>query len=190
MATVQLSLAETRERALPEMCIHCGMSANFYRTQTFCCVPGSAWIFLPLLGHHGGFVAAHMRKEMRVSIPLCEDHRAYGAQMDRRNAGRVLLFFVVCLALFGLTAATAVILRKNGSVSPDVSAWIGLGAFFAIGAFGFVGMFVLIGLGQRATVRPTSITDDSITLVGVAEVFAKAVEERRSPQAEWPITGK
>jgi hypothetical protein len=179
MASVRLSVAETQEKALPPVCIHCGMPARDYRAQTYCWVPGSTWLFVPLLGHFGHIAAMQMKTEMRVWVPLCEEHRTHGIQADRRNARRLLLVVAASALLFGLGVVVAVVMHRTGQVARLEANTIGMFSFFGAGAFGLVGMLAVLGLGQLQSIRPTAITEDAITLAGVAEVFAQAVVERR-----------
>jgi hypothetical protein len=179
MATVRLAVAETRENALPPVCAHCGLPASTFRAQDFVWIPRSFWVVVPILGQFSGFAAAGSRKQMRVWMPICAGCGSRGVLADRRNARRIALVFLASILLFGLGLAVRFVLLQTGRVDHKQADKIIFPSFLGASVFCLVSMGVVIWIGQRAIVRSTQITEDSITLTGVSERFVQAVVERR-----------
>lgn len=74
MDWITLTHEEVNNDALPELCVHCGRPAAHRRNETFAWAP--TWVgLLYYLGYVPGAVASsYFGRDMRVSLPVCQEH--------------------------------------------------------------------------------------------------------------------
>lgn len=169
MATVRLSPLPIEEEDVPDRCMQCGAPAAVYREKTFSWYP--PWVYVLLLAGLLPFliVALVLTKKKRVPVPLCHAHRNHWAW---RNAVMLLSF----LGLGGLAIAAVVLV--NMAAGPN--GFDQYSGFICGGSVvGLIVWLVVVAVLQQTAIRPTEITDDSVTLTGVAKEFVRAYEENR-----------
>jgi hypothetical protein len=166
MATTRLGRYEVERKQLPELCMRCGEPATTHKSRNFAWVP--PWVIVTIVAGLLPYiiVAAVLTKRMRVSVPLCDAHKNHW----RIRSLIILLAFVAILALVGLDVAFG---------DKDFVAILIIATLIA----GF-GWLVLVAVLQTTAIRPTEITDRSITLRGVAETFSDAVLHERERRQE------
>jgi hypothetical protein len=126
-------------------------------------------VYLPLLilGVPGLIIVLILvvvtRKTMLVLCPVCPAHQSHWFRRDVRKWG---LFVAL---IIGLCAIISVGIALNDDDLVPV--------FIVGGVAFFVILLVAIALVETKGVRAREITTDEITLVGVHEVFADAVED-------------
>jgi hypothetical protein len=174
MAQIRLHREEVGREQLPAVCMRCGQPATVYKYRTFSWYP--PWVLLLLLVGllPAAIVAMILTKRMYVSIPLCESHKNHWLVRTLLILGSLALVVVliVCAVI-----VVSVISDQMGRKGDDAVGFVCLG-----GAVLFVLWLVLIGIMQSTAIRPTEITDDTITLSGVSERFINAVGAER---AQW-----
>jgi hypothetical protein len=167
MATTRLGRYEVERKLLPDLCMRCGAPATTHKSRNFAWYP--TWIsslivvglFCNALLIVGIILAAVMAKRMRVSVPLCDAHKNHWFM-------RGVIILVSFVGLLGLAAIVIALSAKD-------FVWILIiGLLIAL-----VGWLILIGVLQSTSIRPTEITDNRITLRGVADSFAEAVASAR-----------
>jgi hypothetical protein len=157
MATLRLGRYEVEEYELPRMCMCCGARARYHKTKNFQWSP--PWAFLVL----GAIGAMIFMKRITVDVPLCEKHKwHWGIRTALAIGGLVVIVLLVMVA--------AAVASEDNTLAPFV--FLPLLVLF----LGWIGL--LIGMAVT-TIRPTEITDKSVTLVGVCQEFIEAVEEAR-----------
>jgi hypothetical protein len=162
MATVRLRDTDLDEE-LPPVCICCGAEATVFKAKKFSWQPG--WVALLLLVGLLPYiiVAIILTKRMTVQAPLCEQHRNHWG-------GRSALLLLTFLGLIVLAIGGAVVLPEHGQK----------GMVLVIGCVtGLIAWVILAVIVQNGTVRPSEITDNSITLQSVAPEFRDAMQEPR-----------
>ncbi len=177
MATLLMGRRPAEDEDVPDLCMQCGAPAAVYRERTFSWYP--SWVYLLLLAGLLPFiiVALVLTKKKRLSVPLCHAHRNHWAW---RNAVMLLSF----LGLGGLAVGAAVLV--NVAAGPN-----GFDQYsgFVCGGFvvGLIVWLIVVAVLQQTAIRPTEITDHSITLTGVSKEFVRAYEENRgaSRRRDW-----
>jgi hypothetical protein len=162
MATVRLGRYELEEYDLPRVCMRCGARARHWKTKKFSWYPPWAFIVLGLIG------AMMFMKTITMDVPLCERHKWH---WGGRTAIIVLgLVGIIFLMFAGIAAADVV------RIDPPV-------VFIPI-AMLFLAWLIATVVLSAGTIRPTEITDKSVTLRGVSEEFVEAVREARRGGSE------
>ncbi|HKI30908.1 MAG TPA: hypothetical protein VKA46_03510 [Gemmataceae bacterium] len=168
MATVRLGRYELEEYDLPRRCMCCGARASHYKSKKFQWSPPWAFIVLGVIG------AMMFMKTATVSVPLCERHKWHWA--------RVPVFVFIGLAvLIAWGIGGAVITSEKESLAPYI---------FVPLLPALLGWFIALLVLASCTIRPTEITDKSITLRGVCEEFIEALEEARRGDDDRPRRGR
>jgi hypothetical protein len=168
MATVRLGRFEVEQGRLPSVCMACGAPATVRKSKRFAWHPSWVWLLLfagllPLI-----IVAAILTKRMTLLAPFCEQHKRYFfLRNDAMGISLVLLVLLGCGGFLGV----------NQVADLGGSDWRGL-YVFAVGGCLFAWLVFAAVVGQ-CSIRPTEITDHSITLVNVSEEFVKAVQPTR-----------
>jgi hypothetical protein len=163
MATTTRRAYEVERNRLPDLCMRCGEPATTQKSRNFMWIPPSVGvaILIPILYI---ILSAVMRKQMRVSVPLCDRHRGHWWVR-----GLIILLCLLCvLALMVMAIALS---ADEYGMLPGIL-WTATG----IASFGWI---VLIIVMRYTVIRPGEITDRSITLYGVSETFAQAVLDQR-----------
>jgi hypothetical protein len=117
-------------------------------------------------------VAIVLTKRMSVRLPFCERHRSYWRNRTILLFGglAVLLVFVPSAVL--IVAALDILDNTTGAII----------CFF--GPVAFLVWLVAMAIMQTTSIRPSEITERSITLVGLSEVFVDAVYDDRDAAEE------
>jgi hypothetical protein len=173
MDWVTLTKQEVDADALPDICIVSGAQATARFNHTFRWVP--EWVqYLYWLGGLPGVIAsAVLKREMRVSCPVCSKEKAAWQAYEqlRRGGWLIGLLLAVSGALF------AAIWSSRDTQVVNLGA-VGIGTSVGLASGLLVWLLSLLPYGQRA-IRATKITEQEIHLLGVAHEFVKAVQERR-----------
>jgi hypothetical protein len=157
MATVRLGRYEVEQYDLPRVCMCCGARASHYKTKKFQWFPPWAWFVLGWIG------MMIFMKTATMQVPLCEKHKWHWVWTP--------LFAIVGLvAIFALLFAGVAVADALKLDPPAV--------FIPVGVLFLAWLIALIVLSVN-TIRPTEITDKSITLRGVSPDFIAALEEAR-----------
>lgn len=170
MATAHLGRYEVERDRLPAVCMRCGEPATVRKRKGFAWHP--PWvivlIFVAVLVYI--IVAAILTKRMTVQAPLCDKHRNHWL-------GRALIIWLSLAGLlalgFGGFMLAAALEDERGGQS-ELFPFVCIGSLVA----GLVWLIVLAVL-QTTAIRPTEITDRSITLTGVSPLFVEAVDKER-----------
>ncbi len=166
MPLVRLGRRELDEYDLPRVCLCCGEPASRYQKKEFRWHPPWVYAFI-LLGLAGlplwVLFAFLLSKRMTVRAPLCERHKWHWA-------GRTLITLGVFLGLIAALCGGIAVLYALDLEEDKISLVV---AGFALVLTAWVVLAVVL---QLSGVRPAEITDRGITLTGVSERFADAVE--------------
>lgn len=168
MARVSLENEECSGDLLPPVCCVCGENSTGVSKQTFthcpwwvypnffCCV----LLFLIL--------SAALTKRRSVVLPTCDRHAYLGFWRKCFSiVGLVLIVF--CIVWWGIVSA------KSSNSPPSFWDRIDMGVQIGGAILGAI----LLVVSSITGVRPTKITNSSITLTGVAPGFAEATEQYR-----------
>jgi hypothetical protein len=167
--SIRLSRVEIRQ--LPLVCMRCGEPAVDYHAKEFVyqrpdkVVP--LGFFIEILAN------AHLEKKATVAIPLCVHHE--------RRCGMTIheLLIIGFFAFLGVAVIGSIILYRIGPFEFNERApWLLIPTGVAAAAY----LIVATVIG-RGAIDVVEITDESITLKGVAKGFVKAVEEVRKGPA-------
>jgi hypothetical protein len=171
MAKVTMADPKQFDHEVPEICMHCGDTATVFKKRTFS--RESDWVcILFIFGHLSHIIGSMvLTKRMRVETPFCDRHRNHwlGRQMT------------IYFTFVGLIAYMILAIVFANHVPHKVSEYLTV-PFFLLGALGFLGWLVNIVILYSGTIRPTNITDDTITLTNVSPEFADAYREVWSDQ--------
>jgi hypothetical protein len=158
MTQVRIHLADTRNEGLPPVCMCCGAPAALYKRQQFIWAPLSSYLLGPL--GYWFYWRAWM------DGPLCSAHRYHWTWRWALPLG---------LFLVGMATAFGSYIYLDMTRGPAVAhAWRGW--IFGCGAVAFAVWYIFFKILRRTGVHPVRIDSDSITLSGVADAFARAVE--------------
>jgi hypothetical protein len=170
VANIKLRRYEDEKLGLPNLSMRCGAPATIDRARSFSWYP--PWILITILAGIliCAILALILTKRMRVTVPLCHEHRNHWK-------ARALFNLFCFLALIALVIGAGVLSAYVNNDTAITLAWLTVGlAFFA--------WLVGAAIAQATAIRPTEITDRSITLNGVAKEFADAVLDGRDQRAE------
>ncbi|HEY7313795.1 MAG TPA: hypothetical protein VH643_30880 [Gemmataceae bacterium] len=170
MATVRLESYDSEVHDLPEICMKCGAPSSVRKNKTFSWYP--PWVGVLLLAGLVPYliVAAIVTKRCRVEVPLCDQHKSHWLMRQLL----VLLSLLGLLALGGVFMGVAIAASDKGSGNNPVFGFVCVGWLVLM-----VGWIVLACIVQYTTIRPSEITDTSIRLTSVSEVFVEACDEER-----------
>jgi hypothetical protein len=168
MATLHLGRRPTEDEDLPDLCMKCGAPAEVHKDKTFAWYP--PWVYVLILVNILVFaiVALVLTKKKTVPVPLCAAHRNHWLWRQLALVGG----FVLLIGLIALFVAVASNTRPRGG--EDYSGWVCGGGVAAL-----VVWLIAAAVLQTTAIRPTEITDRSITLTNVAKGFVRAYEENR-----------
>jgi hypothetical protein len=170
MATLRLGERPWDEEELPDVCMKCGAPAEVYKDHQFRWHPG--WVFFLILVHLLVYavVAFALTKKRRVRVPLCHAHRHHWV------ARQVVLFVGFAFFLFlGIGAIIAMTDSSPGRRDSEA-----LSGLLCVGSLVVLLVWlVLVSVLQSTAIRPSEITDRSITLVGVSTAFVRAYAEQQ-----------
>jgi hypothetical protein len=165
MATVKLNDCNRRYYQMPDLCMRCGHEPVVDKSKTFSRHPSWVWILLLAGLLPFAIVAVILTKRMRLEVPLCQRHRFH---WGLRQASVLLSL----LGVFGLAVVLAVLTNSEAGRPPLLpsAVWMVL----PVCAIGWLIFALVVSL---TTIRAVEITDYSITLTGVDQRFADAVDE-------------
>jgi hypothetical protein len=174
MPKVRLSRREAERGLLPPVCALTGVPTEDVKTKQFWWMP--SWVYVTLIAGLLPYViiALLVRKSMTVQLPLIRGKHAHWLVRQLFALfgllGTLVLFFV------GVVLSTD---TRNGGQNETLGI-----ALMAGGGIGF--LVVLFGavVFNATAIRPVEITDSHITLTGVHEEFARALEEERERDEE------
>ena len=169
MATVKLYRGEVKQDRLPKVCMRCGAPADQQKYKRFSWYPG--WVnILFLVGLLPWvIVALVLTKRMAVYAPMCSRHRNHWLVRSLIVVGGLVLVLGAAVAAVVLMASAD---RRAGPDSDSI------GGYACVGTLGALLLLIVVAvIVQTTTIRPSEITDRTITLVGVAPEFKKALEE-------------
>jgi len=168
MAIVRLGKHTDEEGDLPAVCMKCGAPATLHKDKNFAWYP--RWVYILIVVHILVFliVAVIMTKRRLVSVPLCDEHKGHWLWRQLAMLGS---FAAVCVVGVG-----AVIVMVNAQ-GDDALNGVACGG----GVVAFIAWLILVAILSQTAIRPTEITDRSITLTGVSEEFVRAYEDDRLP---------
>jgi hypothetical protein len=161
MASVRLGRYEAEDYDLPRVCMRCGARAVTYKQRRFRWFPGWLIVIFPFGILPYIILTEVMTKRMAVWVPYCERHQ-------KRPLWPLLVYAGILAALVALTIGLMVILQGRAA------GFICLGGFLA-----FLVWCMAAAIIGTPGIRPTEITDKSITLKGVCEEFIAALEADR-----------
>jgi hypothetical protein len=165
VATIKLRRFEIERVGLPGVCMRCGAPATIHKDRRFSWYP--PWLLVTILAGLLIFaiLVLILTKRMLVSVPLCDAHRKHWSNRNLFN-------FLAFLTLFALVVGAGVLTANVKNDSMILVAWL-------IVVFVFFAWLVGAAIAQTTVIRPTEITDRSITLTGVAKQFSDAVLDER-----------
>jgi hypothetical protein len=170
MATVRLGRYEVKELRLLSLCMQCGAEATAHVRKTFSWQP--SWIIVLILFGLLPYliVSLILTKRMTIEAPLCDQHKNHWFWRNWFIYGGLVFFL-------GLGVAAIVVLSSQGNQRGATNALGGL----LCGATALGGLIWLIAAAiiQQAGIRPTEITDQSITLTHVSPTFVDGLAEMR-----------
>jgi hypothetical protein len=170
MAKVKMDFRDLDDYELPDVCMQCGASAEGRKSKQYSWyhpalnllifggLPG--WIILAVLSQ----VLAKRRKVRR---PLCAKHINQFPWRTATVLGGFALVVVIAIAAFLVMLSDDRIGRSN-----ELAGLICVGTL----AIFLVWLLVVVVI-QSTAIRPTEITDNSITLTNVSKKFALAYED-------------
>jgi hypothetical protein len=178
MAKVKMDFRDLDDYELPDVCMQCGAPAEERKSKLYTWyhpalnllifggVPG--WILLAVLSQV-------LAKRRRVERPLCPTHINQWPWRTLVALGGFALVGLVGFAAFFVLATYSKVGQPNT-----------LGGIFCAGAFVVLLVWlVVVVVIQSTAIRPTVITDNSITLTSVSKEFAFAYEDEmeRAPRS-------
>jgi hypothetical protein len=172
MARIRLRRYEAREGDLPDVCMRCGADATTTRVKGFSWHPG--WVNLLILAGllPWAIVAIVLTKRMRVRAPLCAHHRNHWLWRAWVIYGGLAAAVLLGIGAIVLVAALS---NQRGRGRGDDLAGLICVSVAGVG----LAWLVTAAVVQMTGIRPTEITDRSITLTGVSPEFVDAVREER-----------
>jgi hypothetical protein len=162
MATVRLEGWGGEGYESPPLCMKCGAPATVYKERLFSWHPPWVYALLPL-GVLFPLIAWTLTQQKRIEVPLCDAHAGHWWK-------RTTLILVGLLLVLGLLVAAV---SQVGPGGDDALAAV----FLILAGLGFLAWIILAVYLTETMIRPTEIKPGSITLKGVAQEFADAVEE-------------
>jgi hypothetical protein len=168
MARLSLAREEVDQDGLPNVCMKCGAKATVCKRKTF--VWPSPLVFF-LMGFYGPLVSEVvgrlLTKRMTVSVPFCDRHKNHWEWRTSFLVVSVFSFLIPGLVGYVLSIAR----ELQGSVAQGVGSLMCLGTLA-----GCVVWLIVVAIIQSVGIRPTEITDHTITLTNVSPVFVEALE--------------
>jgi hypothetical protein len=172
MAKVRLGRYEAEQGRLPDLCMRCTSTATATVARRFSWHP--PWVGVLILAGllPYAIVALVLTKKVKFPVPLCEAHKGHWKSRAWATWGSA-----AGLALLGVgLIATLIALDQPGRRNPNPE-------LFGYACFGWVVLalawLIVVAVLQQTAIRPTEITDNSITLTGVHKDFAEAVRQDR-----------
>jgi hypothetical protein len=175
MPSIRLRYSEvSRKNTLPNVCMRCGGEAARDVSKNFSWYP--FWVPFLILGGLIPFivVAILLTKRMKVPVPLCQAHASHWSRRNWIIYGGLACVVLLCGGLF----VAAALLSEFNRANPQRDNTLG-GLLCVAPAVVFLAWAIIATIAQNSAIRPTEITDRSITLTNVSNDFIDAVEEQR-----------
>lgn len=171
MASVRLHGSEVYEEDLPPVCMCCGARARFYPKKNFLWHPPWVICLLPFGLLPFAVVASILTKRMNVWAPMCNTHRNHWAW---RTA---LMWIGLCVfVVLGFIALVLAVNQQPGQQNPAFGlVCAGLGILL-------LAFLITLAIVHYIAIRPTEITDSTITLTNVCDEFIIALEEEEEEE--------
>jgi hypothetical protein len=177
MDWITLSHHEVNHDALASVCVHCGARGTHRHNRTFEWHPKFVE-YLTLLGIVPGIIAAAFcKKEMRVSLPVCERHQAMTVPQGFFVFGG--WFFLPALFV-GVVLGAMALVDKFDILQP-IALWQWITFPIVAGVIGLIPWLIgvlRIRRGYRS-LSVHSIDDNGIALIGLCDPFVKAMLDQR-----------
>lgn len=173
MPELSISRKQATEGRLPKLCVECGARATKVQKKSFSCNPPNAVLGVTALLVYVALFG-FMNKQMTICMPFCEKHQNHWKWRARFTW--VGLFLVCFLGL------AALLLFASKADNPQGGSSFLSG--FACMAFSCVGLVWLAGtfLFNYSSIRPTEISEDTVTLAHVCQPFIDAVWKQPEPR--------
>jgi hypothetical protein len=175
MARVRLGRFEAEEGDLPGLCMRCGAPATLVRKRTFSWMP--PWVGVLILAGLLPYVivASVMTKRMRVHVPLCDAHKNHWVWRAWVTYGGLAVLGGLLILWIALMIALDRPGQRDRSDAVMGFSCVGL---LIVG----VAWLIVIVILQNSAIRPSEITERSITLIKVSERFAEAVRDEEEDE--------
>jgi hypothetical protein len=180
MTEIRLGWYEVAHGRLPNVCMICGTASSIRRKKRFQWTPPWALALL-LCGIVPYLVFSFaLAKRMTIFAPFCHDHRNHW-----RTRSLIVNLWLLAILLFGLALIirSVNIDRRGPPGSWTGMAWAGMAAAFLV-------WLIVAAILQGTSIRPTEITNNSLTLKGVNNGFIAALQELRESPANVPGNGR
>ena len=172
MATVRLTLREVERSSLPDVCSLTGEPTEERSLISFRWTP--VWVYLIGILCGGGvlFFVLFMvlTKRMNVNLPI--------------HAEKKRALFIPKIAMIVGVLAGFLTLIAAGATSEAVNSNAVTGSLLGVGVLLILAAIIVGRVMLSKVVHATAITDDAITLGGVHENFAEALDEYREARKE------
>jgi hypothetical protein len=169
MAKVTLDFRDLDDYRLPDVCMQCGAPAEERKSKLY------SWfhpaLYLLIFGAMPGLIllvvlSNVLAKRRRVERPLCPAHINQWPWRTLTTLGGLAVVGLVGFAAFFVLATYSQVGRPNP-----------LGGVLCAGTLVLLLVWlVVVAVIQFTAIRPTVITDESITLMNVAKEFVFAYE--------------
>jgi hypothetical protein len=169
MAELRLGRFEAEQGQLPMVCLRCGEPATVAPIRAFAWYP--PWIIVLLLAGAVPFViaAAILTKRVRMPVPTCARHKNQAIIFHVASIAGI-----VFLVLLGFGSMVALVNSPKGGVAERLTGFSCIGSVVALLVW-----WAVVAVWGSKLVRPSEITDHSITLAHVAESFVAAHQEQK-----------
>ncbi len=176
MATLRLESYDGNVLELPDLCMQCGEPAAVRKSKNFSWFPPWIWVLLFVCGLLPfAIVGMIMTKRRRVEAPLCEEHKNHWLWRQLLVVGSLLGVLAI-----GFIAWIVLINNEGNRGGDDALAGILCGGSVIL----LIGWIIMAAIVQSGSIRAKEITDTSITLAGVSEVFIQAYQDEWRPSPE------
>ena len=176
MAVVHLDREEVENDELPPVCLRCGAPTTGLVRKNFSWHP--PWVIVLILAGLLVYVivAIVLTKRMTIRAPLCAKHQNHWF-------GRSLIIWL-SLAAVASVGLIAFLLMVNQQPRGAGGPGNGLSGFICVGTV-LLGLawLIMVLILQGTMIRPSEITDRSMTLNKVSRQFVEALDEERDRYA-------
>jgi hypothetical protein len=178
MARVRIRLRDSEDERLPKTCLVCGDDATAIIDKKFVLTPewaGVVGLLVLCVGNLLGIIVyiivlESLKKRITIGVPVCERHRGYFTKRAIVRAFLTALCFIV--PAIALVAALTLADERDAAMVAILSGIVSFAVTLILVA-------VILSTMHNAGVRAKEIDERSVTLVNVAESFARALSESR-----------
>jgi len=175
--SIKLHRREATSKTMPFRCMCCGERAQVAVRKSFSWSP--PWVAILLLAGLLPFliVTLILTKRMQVRVPLCEAHQGYFRMRLWMTWGTLAAVVCVGILLFVIAGISSDDTRHGADSSALGYACFGTAMLFLI-------WLVTVAILQHLSIRPTEITDRSITLTNLSPSYVRAVHLAREDDVD------